>query len=231
MTGLFLVASVRFVLAGWDGWRKNRTLKVASGLFLVTLISSLGAAPSATASTAFGFSEMARQMEGSFPSSLPRRPVPEALVYRNSIDQLLLATGEGALAGPRLRQSPMRPTEFVVNACVSTDAVLRELFPAGQKAGCDPSHSCTTAPQLMATNSLDDIAGAVCRVNSFRYDTQVLLADGTLKPILEVQVGDRVLSTDPRSGRTEARAVTAVHLTLDTALLTLRWLTLMVMFR
>ncbi|KQC34704.1 polymorphic toxin-type HINT domain-containing protein, partial [Frankia sp. ACN1ag] len=40
--------------------------------------------------------------------------------------------------------------------------------------------------------------------------TEVLLADGTRKRIEEVKVGDRVLATDPTTGRTEVHTVTAV---------------------
>ncbi len=36
------------------------------------------------------------------------------------------------------------------------------------------------------------------------------MADGTRKPIREVKVGDQVLATDPTTGRTEARSVTAL---------------------
>jgi Pretoxin HINT domain len=35
----------------------------------------------------------------------------------------------------------------------------------------------------------------------------VLMADGTTKPISKVQVGDKVLATDPETGRTEVREV------------------------
>jgi RHS repeat-associated protein len=45
--------------------------------------------------------------------------------------------------------------------------------------------------------------------NSFVAGTPVLLADGTTKPIEEVQVGDAVLATDPESGLTETEVVTA----------------------
>ncbi|MBL7494740.1 hypothetical protein I6A84_36925 [Frankia sp. CNm7] len=36
------------------------------------------------------------------------------------------------------------------------------------------------------------------------------MADGTTKPIKDVDVGDRVLATDPESGRTEPHTVTAL---------------------
>src|SRR4051812_21653546 len=36
------------------------------------------------------------------------------------------------------------------------------------------------------------------------------MADGTAKPIGEIKVGDEVIATDPETGRTEARPVTAL---------------------
>ncbi|MFE9746184.1 polymorphic toxin-type HINT domain-containing protein [Saccharothrix saharensis] len=55
-------------------------------------------------------------------------------------------------------------------------------------------------------------AGGSCRVsydsNSFSADTPVLMADGSRKPIADVQVGDRVLATDPTTGETGPRTVT-----------------------
>jgi hypothetical protein len=43
---------------------------------------------------------------------------------------------------------------------------------------------------------------------SFDSDTQVVLADGSTKPIAEIDIGDQVLATDPETGRTEALPVT-----------------------
>ncbi|GGK16304.1 hypothetical protein GCM10011583_55250 [Streptomyces camponoticapitis] len=64
-----------------------------------------------------------------------------------------------------------------------------------------------------------------CR-NSFTADTPVLLADGTRKPIKDIQIGDQVLATDPETGESGPRPVTAltkgtgdkqlVDITLDT---------------
>lgn len=50
----------------------------------------------------------------------------------------------------------------------------------------------------------------LCGRNSFPAGTPVLLADGSRKPIEDIHVGDRVLSTDPVSGTTEAEPVTGV---------------------
>jgi hypothetical protein len=47
-------------------------------------------------------------------------------------------------------------------------------------------------------------------LNSFPADTPVTMADGTEKPISRVKVTDKVRATDPVTGQTEARPVTAL---------------------
>ena len=55
----------------------------------------------------------------------------------------------------------------------------------------------------------DEAAEAVGEsCNSFTPGTLVLMADGSTKPIDQVQVGERVAATDPETGQTEARPVT-----------------------
>ncbi|WP_283138392.1 polymorphic toxin-type HINT domain-containing protein [Rhizohabitans arisaemae] len=44
--------------------------------------------------------------------------------------------------------------------------------------------------------------------SSFVPGTLVLMADGTRKPIEQVKVGDKVIATDPRTGKTAAKPVT-----------------------
>jgi RHS repeat-associated protein len=73
--------------------------------------------------------------------------------------------------------------------------------------------------------AVDDVM-AKCKLHSFPAGTRVLLADGTSRPIEQVQVGDTVQAADPETGRIEARPVVAtwVHenepnrteLTIDT---------------
>ncbi|WP_425413082.1 polymorphic toxin-type HINT domain-containing protein [Micromonospora citrea] len=53
------------------------------------------------------------------------------------------------------------------------------------------------------------LAGKACS-NSFTGETYVLMADGGRKRIRDVRVGDKVLATDPTTGRSEERAVTAL---------------------
>jgi Pretoxin HINT domain len=74
------------------------------------------------------------------------------------------------------------------------------------------------APHLLRF-SLDVVATKArpCPGNSFSYDTEVVMADGSRKAISDLTVGDEVIATDPETGRTAVREVTAVHLNLDTA--------------
>ncbi|MFC5152798.1 polymorphic toxin-type HINT domain-containing protein [Streptomyces amakusaensis] len=48
-----------------------------------------------------------------------------------------------------------------------------------------------------------------CDPNSFLPGTKVLMADGTAKPIEDVKIGDKVLATDPETGETAPKTVTA----------------------
>ncbi|MFF4830451.1 polymorphic toxin-type HINT domain-containing protein [Streptomyces sp. NPDC001315] len=50
-------------------------------------------------------------------------------------------------------------------------------------------------------------AGAKC--NSFVPKTKVLMADGSQKSIEDIDIGDRVIATDPETGKTEIQTVTA----------------------
>jgi RHS repeat-associated protein len=68
--------------------------------------------------------------------------------------------------------------------------------------------------------SADIDSALVCLIEgmSFAPGTAVLMADGSTKPIEKVQPGDRVLATEPETGRTEARTVTKVWVHDDTLL-------------
>jgi hypothetical protein len=52
--------------------------------------------------------------------------------------------------------------------------------------------------------------GKVKYCNCFLADTDVLMADGTTKDIEDVDIGDHVLATDPETGHTEKKPVTAL---------------------
>lgn len=78
----------------------------------------------------------------------------------------------------------------------------------------------------MLKGRLGSKLGSCALPNSFTGDTPVLMADGTRKPIKDVAIGDTVIATDPETGDSGPRKVTAlikgagdkqlVDLTLDT---------------
>ena len=92
------------------------------------------------------------------------------------------------VAGPVVRVG------MLVHRGVSASRVARAVAPVTSRVG--------------SVASRVGSAGRACRANSFDGATLVLMADGSGKPISEVEVGDLVLATDPETGRTEAREVT-----------------------
>ncbi|WP_308311355.1 polymorphic toxin-type HINT domain-containing protein [Streptomyces sp. D2-8] len=61
-----------------------------------------------------------------------------------------------------------------------------------------------------AKETAKDVAqGAACEANSFVPGTRVLMADGSTNPIEKVKVGDKVVATDPKTGRTSVQTATA----------------------
>ncbi|MEV8532132.1 polymorphic toxin-type HINT domain-containing protein [Streptomyces sp. NPDC051211] len=61
----------------------------------------------------------------------------------------------------------------------------------------------------------DAESGATCKLNSFPTGTRVLMADGSTKAIQDVKVGDTILATDPQTGETRPKKVTATITTPD----------------
>ncbi|MGI8662561.1 MAG: polymorphic toxin-type HINT domain-containing protein [Acidimicrobiales bacterium] len=87
----------------------------------------------------------------------------------------------------------------------------------GSSAGAATPASTSTAPAAAESESglASELAGAC---HSFAPATLVVLADGFTKAISEVAVGDRVRTTDPATGKTVIRTVTALHRNHDTDL-------------
>ena len=90
------------------------------------------------------------------------------------------------------------------------DACASALSEAGQGTLSVPlqwsaSRSVEALGPVVATNTVDDVLGAVC---SFSGETRVLMADGTTKPISKIEVGDEVLAYDPETGDRGPRKVT-----------------------
>jgi RHS repeat-associated protein len=68
-----------------------------------------------------------------------------------------------------------------------------------------------------ADDDPDGIPGVTVCSTSHSFDpaTPVLMADGSTKPIGEIEVGQEVLATDPVTGQTSPQEVTLLHLNLD----------------
>jgi RHS repeat-associated protein len=66
------------------------------------------------------------------------------------------------------------------------------------------------------TVSLGD--SCAIRQHSFDPTTRVLMADGTSKPISDIEIGNKVTATDPETGKTVAKTVTVTHVNKDTQL-------------
>jgi hypothetical protein len=80
-----------------------------------------------------------------------------------------------------------------------------------------PEDADIAAADLTAFGTEDEIAANVLNNLKCSFDagTPVLMADGTAKAIKSLKPGDKVEATDPQTGRTAGRAVTAVHDNLD----------------
>lgn len=91
-----------------------------------------------------------------------------------------------------------------LDAAMKTGVGVRDAFKALKALDLDPG---TLAKLNQTINAYEDLYTA-CKVNSFPGSTQVLMADGSRRPISQVGVGDLVKATDPASGQSVARQVT-----------------------
>jgi len=80
---------------------------------------------------------------------------------------------------------------------------------ATREAASTAAGGLTTTAARDATSTAED-AAAVCRVNSFTGNTKVLLPGSKTIAISKVKAGQKVLATDPYTGKTAARQVAQV---------------------
>lgn len=96
------------------------------------------------------------------------------------------------------------------------------------RAGFAHNRAMASARATLAkvTDKIKTLRNRKCPTNSFVPGTQVVMADGSTKPIEDVKIGDKILATDPETGETRPREVTAtwinagfktlVEITVDT---------------
>ncbi|WP_076443261.1 DNRLRE domain-containing protein [Microbispora rosea] len=147
-----------------------------------------------------------------------RRSVKEDLKnWTNSIDPSTIPAGytEMVCSGGSINGMPR------CNEVAGTDAITGFLLWYYDAVAID---RCLTSKN--ATDCFDALWSAVpaskfakyrnlltklpCDKNSFIPGTKVLMADGSHKPIEQVQAGDKVVATDPMTGRTQIRPVIAI---------------------
>jgi|GEM_PF-774730 len=97
------------------------------------------------------------------------------------------------------------PDSAAYGAGKITDELASMAIPAG--GAMKAASKLSKLGKLGKLEDVGDMANAVCRVNSFDEDTPVLMADGTLKPIVDVDYGDLVWAADPETGEAGPREV------------------------
>jgi hypothetical protein len=96
-------------------------------------------------------------------------------------------------------------------ATVTVDAVGQPSSETAAHVGClRPVQPGFVSGSCVATEAETGLVTAGETCNSFEHDTDVLMADGTRKPIDDVKVGDSVIATDPATAKTGPHAVTAL---------------------
>ena len=106
-----------------------------------------------------------------------------------------------------------------VGASTPTTAYLvgvHESISAGQLWGHAPPQGVSVVGSCVAAKTVDNVAETAAKACSFSGATLVLMADGTKKPIEDVQVGDEVIATDPETGEQVAKTVEHVFVHDDT---------------
>jgi hypothetical protein len=79
----------------------------------------------------------------------------------------------------------------------------------------EKKHRYDYGAQIRLRVSHTSVATKAIPCASFRADTLVLMADGSKKPIGDVEVGDQVVARDPVTGKTSIRVVTKLFMHID----------------
>ncbi|WP_182920370.1 DNRLRE domain-containing protein [Nocardioides cavernaquae] len=109
----------------------------------------------------------------------------------------------------KVKSATKSTVKFVSKHKVDIALTAVSFIPAGAAArGAYMAYKGVRAVQAARkTSTLAKAAKSACSFNSFDHDTPVLMADGTLKPISEVELGDSVWAADPATGEEGPRVV------------------------
>ncbi|BCL12610.1 LamG-like jellyroll fold domain-containing protein [Micromonospora sagamiensis] len=122
--------------------------------------------------------------------------------------RLLGGASRAARGGPSPAAAPSR--QVSAGGGQGGGASAARSGPAGGGGGSAPS---ARPPRA------EEVSAGSCSTgkprHSFDPATLVLLADGTARPIGDIQPGDEVVATDPETGETSAEPVTQLHVNID----------------
>lgn len=138
-----------------------------------------------------------------------RRWVLAILTALMVVAALVLAAGTASAATGPAAENRIRASAF---AAATLDRLPQDVS-ADQRLGKTLPQPGIVVATGVAANTADDIPlGAMC---SFAGATPVLMADGSHKPIEDIEVGDKVVATDPETGEHAAMPVTHVWVHAD----------------
>ncbi|MFB6833393.1 polymorphic toxin-type HINT domain-containing protein [Streptomyces hydrogenans] len=151
-----------------------------------------------SAATTYLEGDTPKEFISAFQANMNARATSSSSFFRATADDKIsdavnLCEGKNALGCSKKMREFLKALEL-------EKAVKQGAFEGGGRPGSAPAVRAFTK-KVKSLNPCGD--------NSFVSGTQVLMADGTRKPIEEVQVGDEVLSSDPNTGLTRAEQVTA----------------------
>lgn len=120
----------------------------------------------------------------------------------------------GAVGGAitNLWKTQVTRTQSFSWGSLAADTLMGGVFgAAGGVAGAGVGAIASKVAASVASPAAKAVANGVsCAVNSFVPGTAVVMADGTTKPIEDIRLGDEVLATDPETGETTAKPVSAL---------------------
>ncbi|WP_159028528.1 RHS repeat-associated core domain-containing protein, partial [Kitasatospora sp. MY 5-36] len=134
----------------------------------------------------------------------------QAFKIYKEIEKVYSAIRSGERAAREAEAAYVGATTAAAEARAAEKAAARA---AEEKAAKESAPDTPGTDSKIAAKQEESVGGSC--LNSFPTGTRVLMGDGTLKPIEEIQEGDVVMATDPQSGETHSEPVTATITTPD----------------
>ena len=128
------------------------------------------------------------------------------------VGSLACAAAGGAAASSAMGENPIVGAATGLAGGIVAEAIAPVVGPLLGKA-LSVAKSKLGGPVEDAFNGLRNLFNGACGANSFAAGTAVLMADGSHKPIQDVEIGDKITNADPDSTTPQQHTVTAIHVT------------------